>query len=79
MEEGGQLGEKKESSPINAMQIFNVIMQLEKSDSLVSLHKDTMSHGGTLLSRAFPSASAVLNTQYLILSTEVLESYNSEK
>lgn len=74
-----QLGGKKESFLINVTQIFNVIMQLEMLDILGSLHKDMISHGGTLLSRAFPSVSAVLNTQYLILSTEVLKSYNSEK
>lgn len=72
-------GEKKESSPINAIQVFNVIMQLEKSDILGSLHKDMMSHGRPLLSRAFSSVSTVLNTHYLIISMKVLKSYNSEK
>lgn len=63
MEEDGQLGKKEESSLISVIQVFNVKIQLEKSDILGSLHKDMMSYGGPLLCRALPFVSAVLNTQ----------------
>lgn len=42
MEYDGQLEKNMESSPVNAMQVFNVVKQLEKSDIWGILHKYMM-------------------------------------